>query len=303
MNKGRFEDIVSVIYAFAARNAGRTVLIAAAVVLFDVTAVGCVVRDLRPAPARLYFLDVGQGDSELVVFPDGVKMLVDGGPLNGGAYKTLGSILPPEDRSIDVVMMSHPEVDHYGGLVEIARRYRIGVFVSNGEESASESFKALARELDVARVPKAVLRAGDRILHGGDAFTVLSPARPGTGGTTNDDALVGDLTLSGARIFFAADADGSVESAVLGTWSEPVDVLKVTHHGSKYGTTAAFLAATSPKTAVIEVGKNSYGHPAPETLARLDAAGTKVFRTDQDGTLEFAIANGSMRVFSIPVIE
>lgn len=296
-----FEHIVFEIYAFAARRWRTVALVACAVLLFDVAAVGQAVRGGGPGTAAVYFLDVGQGDSELIVFPDGATMLVDGGPLDGGAYETLGRILAPEDRTLDVVMMSHPQVDHYGGLVEVARRYRVGVFVSNGETSGSETFAALAGALDAAHVPRVALSAGDAVRHGEDVFTVLSPAAPGAGASANDDALVGDLVLSGARIFFAADADASVEDAIVKTWREPVDVLKVAHHGSKYGTTQAFLDATRPRAAVIEVGENSYGHPAAETLARL--ADAKVFRTDRDGTLEFAIERGSIRVFALPTLE
>lgn len=291
-----FRGVFDHLSAWCGGNATKVGVLLFSLVIF---VAGFGLRFLASAPAAsVYFLDVGQGDSELVVFADGVKLLVDAGPPEGQAYRALGEALPVEDRYIDIVMMSHPQLDHYGGFADILRRYEVGVFVSNGEGSEAVAYAALAAELAARGIRSVVMRAGDIIRHGEDAFTVLSPVRTGSE-TPNDDALVGVLRIAGARVFFAADADEKVERDLLTRWSGPVDLLKVAHHGSKYGTSEVFLAATKPSVAVIEVGKNSYGHPAPETLARLDAAGARVFRTDRDHTVRVAFEAGKMRIFSM----
>ena len=291
--------IIQKFYKWARKNAMKVMVIGATLILFDSAFIIRIAGGGASAYSGVYFLNVGQGDSELIVFPDGVKFLVDGGPVQGSAYEAVGNILPSEDRYIDLVMMSHPQIDHYGGLTDIVRRYRVGAFVSNGEVSESDSFTALEGELIAQNISRVVLRAGDVIRHGEDFFTVLSPARAGEGATANDDALVGDLSFSGAHLFFAADADGSVEEEVLRKWNSQIDVLKVAHHGSRYGSTATFLTATRPRVAVIEVGRNSYGHPAPETLARLADAGARIFRTDQEGTILVRFESGVIKIFSL----
>lgn len=291
-----FHFVVPKFYEWGRKNATKVVVVFFALILFDV---GVFTRIVGGVSAEgIYFLNVGQGDAELVVFSDGVKFLIDGGPVQGNVHGIMGDILPPEERYIDLVMMSHPQIDHYGGLPDVLRRYRVGAFLSNGETSDSDSFAALRDELDINNVPQFVLRAGDVIRHRNDSFVVLSPVVTGEGSAANDDALVGVLSFSGAKIFFAADSDKNVEKEVLSRWSAPVDVLKVAHHGSQYGSTAAFLGTTHPKIAIIEVGKNSYGHPAPETLARLADSGARIFRTDQDGTILATFESGTIKIFS-----
>src|SRR3989338_5318071 len=113
-------------------------------------------------PLGVYFLDVGQVDSELIVFPDGVKVLIDGGPSKEVLFE-LGEILPPTDRYIDLVMITHPQLDHYGGIKDVLERYQIGAFVFNGEEGAGDAWDAFKSELKESRVPIVILGAGDRI--------------------------------------------------------------------------------------------------------------------------------------------
>lgn len=286
------------LYEWSRENTAKAVIVLTALAVFDGAALFRVAGG-APDIAGAYFLDVGQGDSELVIFSDGVKLLVDGGPPEGGAHEILGNIFPPGDRYIDLIMMSHPQLDHYGGFTDIVRRYRVGAFISNGETAESEAFKTLALELAARNIPKISLRAGDAIRHGGDVFAVLSPEHSGEGASPNDDALVGELVFSGARIFFAADADERVEKRILTGWSGPTDILKVAHHGSKYGTSAMFLAAAHPRAAVIEVGKNGYGHPAPATIARLTDSGARIFRTDENGTLRFIFDGHQLRIYSL----
>jgi competence protein ComEC len=247
---------------------------------------------------RTYFLDVGQGDSELVVLPGGVRMLVDGGPPNGRVLAALASVLSPTDRYIDLVVLSHPQTDHFGGLIEVARRYRIGAFISTGISNAVPGYEDLIRTLDERGVRRISLAAGDVIWYGGSRVDVLSPTREFLTATdVNETTLVLRVVGNGVAALFTGDADAEVER-MLAAVAGSIDVLKVSHHGSKFSSTQEFLDATRPVLAVIEVGKNSYGHPTPQALGRLADSGTRIFRTDLNGTIEVVADGIGIRVFA-----
>lgn len=246
----------------------------------------------------LHFLDVGQGDATLAVLPTGVKVLIDGGPPNGRVLTELARVLPPTDRYLDLVIMSHPQVDHFGGLLEVVRRFRVGAFLMPGREGEAASFQELMSALEEGGVRTVALGAGDRVTNGENRLAILSPTSALLAGkAVNDAGIVAFLTSKGARVLFTGDLGAKASEEIARRSSLAAHVLKVPHHGSKFSSSAAFLRAVRPKVAVIEVGKNSYGHPAPETLARLEAAGARVYRTDQDGNVRVVADGASLKVF------
>lgn len=273
----------------------------AVLVLFDVFLIWRIAAAAAPKNLEMYFLDVGQGDSELVILPTGVKVLIDGGPPNGKALAALGRVLTPSDRSIDIVVMSHPQLDHFGGLIEIVERYRVGVFVSNGLAGTVGAYGDLKRTLAARGVREIALGKGDAIKNGDNIFSVLSPeVQILKSQDINELALVLKLASKNTKALFTGDIGAETEAQVSRVLDGNIDVLKVAHHGSKYSSSASFLAAARPKVSVIEVGKNSYGHPTLETLARLAAVGAKIFRTDKEHTVE-AVADGEhIQLFSLP---
>jgi len=247
---------------------------------------------------RLYFLNVGQGDSELVVLPGGAKLLVDGGPPNGQVLLALANILPPMDRYIDLVVLSHPQTDHFGGLIDIVRRYRVGMFISTGISNAVPGYTDLMRALDEYGIPRTVLAAGDSIQYGDSRIDVLSPTPAFLSATdVNETTLALRVAANNITALFTGDANADVEHE-LAQDTGPIDVLKVSHHGSKFSSTKEFLDALRPEIAVIEVGKNSYGHPTAQVLGRLADIGARIFRTDQQGTVEIIADGMGMRVFA-----
>jgi competence protein ComEC len=258
---------------------------------------------------EMYFLDVGQGDSGFVELPgleeppfgDGVQVLVDGGPPNGRVLEELGRILERGDRYIDLVILSHPELDHFGGLVEILKRYRVGVFISNGLKGKSVAFQDFENAIRESGVREVVLRAGDKITYAGNEFKVLSPdAKALTAKDLNDTSLVLELRSKNSRILFTGDISSAVENLLpVGD----IDILKVAHHGSRFSSSANFLSAVKPEAAVIEVGKNSYGHPTSQTLSGLEEVGAKILRTDSDGTIRFEVDGENIRIFKTGGIE
>ena len=133
---------------------------------------------LFPANAsdlELYFLDIGQGDSSLAILPGGIKVLIDGGPMNGRAQQQLEKILPLQDRYIDLIMVSHPQLDHFGGLIDVLKKYQVGTFIGSGRKGEIDAYKELIETLQLKNVSYIALEEGDSIKNGDSIFRVLSP--------------------------------------------------------------------------------------------------------------------------------
>jgi len=240
-----------------------------------------------------YFLEVGQGDSSLIVLPGGVKILVDGGPSNGKILEVLAKILPPNERYFDLVILTHPEHDHFGGLIEILRRYRVGVFIHNGRASNSLAFGEVRKIVTEKEIKTINLAAGDRIRYQENVINIISPTvelLKQKNISNNDASLVFIVEAMGVKAIFTGDISSKIEKELIRFKKLiPVDILKVAHHGSKFSSSAQFLSVIQPRLAVIGVGKNSYGHPTSEVLNRLFSVGAVVFRTDQDGTVKILL--------------
>ncbi|HET8530519.1 MAG TPA: DNA internalization-related competence protein ComEC/Rec2 [Methylomirabilota bacterium] len=246
---------------------------------------------LRPTERmlRVTFLDVGQGDAILVELPDGPRLLVDGGPGGAGRFDVGERVLAPflwnrPPGRLDVVALSHWDADHSGGLAAVLARFPVGELWESGRgpAGARETMAALSR----ARVPRRVLAAGQRLWLGHAVLTVLGPA-PGPPQAVNDESLVLRLDWRGLSLLLPGDLGARGEALMLER-AGPLRVaaLKVAHHGSRSSTGGPFLAAARPRVAVISVGaRNPFRHPSPEALARLEAAGTRVYRTDRDGAV------------------
>ncbi|MGC9599184.1 MAG: hypothetical protein ABSE18_02245 [Minisyncoccia bacterium] len=259
------------------------------------------------ASTHEYFLDVGQGDSELVVFPSGAKIMTDAGPKAGqtsAVIDALEKVLPQNDRYIDIAIISHPDSDHFAGYLDILDRYEIGAFIYNGRDGASDAWQQLMEKIDAKRIPLVTLGAGDRIHCGTNVIDILSPDGAfAQSAETNDTSLVELVRADPGgtdafRTLLTGDAPFSVENYLLKNGVDVrADILKVAHHGSKYASGSAFLRTVDPKAAVIGVGaKNVYGHPSKEALSRLASSTyAQVFRTDLDGTVEIFSENGMLK--------
>ena len=248
-------------------------------------------------PFTHYFLSVGQGDSEVVIFRNGAVMLVDGGPPNGRAVREVGKILPFFKRSVDLVLVTHPEEDHFGGLIELLKRYKVGIVVTNGDENDTESYFEFTKILEEKNIKTIMVSEGDRIKQGDISFSVLWPNRVRSE-KPNENALVLLGEYGEYRSLLASDIPDSVEKEIIAKVS-PLALLKVPHHGSKYSSSQDFLFALNPAVAVIEVGENNYGHPSPDTLSRLASVGAQILRTDRDGTVSARFENGRVIISRI----
>jgi len=249
-------------------------------------------------PLEIYFLKVGQGDSELIKLSGKVKILIDGGPANNQILENLNQILSPFDRYLDLVILSHPQSDHFGGLIEVFKRYRVGAFIYNGRDNPIPAFKEFKKVIAENKIQTIVLIGGDRIRYQDNQFNFLLPDLSLLQEKElNDTTLVGELKNSNFKALFTGDISSKIEKKLVTFYHSTIDVLKVSHHGSKFSSSPEFLNALKPKVAVIEVGKNSYGHPTKDVLERLKAVGAKILRTDEEGLVKLLIDGQKIRIF------
>lgn len=235
-------------------------------------------QSMPASKLNVTFLDVGQGDAILIETPRHRQLLLDVGP--GSAVLTpLSQSLPFFDHSINLVLLSHGDSDHSGGLADLKAHYSLDYFLVGH----------WAKKDSVLNQEPLSVEIGTRLtLEPGIYLDILQ------GGATvkkdNTDSLVALLRYGSTTFLFDGDATAGEEAKVAEDFSflAPVDVLKVAHHGSRTSSQLTFLQTIRPKYAVISVGaKNRYGHPTAETLARLKQVGAEILRTDELGTIVF----------------
>ncbi len=236
---------------------------------------------------RVWFFDVGQGDATLIETPDGHQILVDGGP-DDAVLAKLGEVLGPLDRSIDMVLATHPDADHIGGLAGVMRNYDVAEIDTNGDQkftSTAQNFEdASGRETGADQV---IVRAGQSWQFGDVSIRAVWPRNDEdvAAEDANYSSVVLLVTYGDTSILLTGDATADAE-IVLGGSVPDIDLLKVGHHGSATSSAYAFLADITPETAVVSCGlDNRYGHPHPAVLARFAELGIGVLRTDLDGDI------------------
>lgn len=249
-----------------------------------------------PRDLAIHFFDVGQGDSIFIELPNHRQVLIDGGPGNAVLAK-LGSVMPFWDHTIDLVILTHPHADHVDGLIEVLKRYDVGMVLESGAWYSTPDHDEWRRLLQEKNIRVAAAIAGKQILLSKESgFDIVYPFRDLVGARLNnihDSMVVVHFFYGLTRILFMGDAERPVEYQLIGV-DKPLgaDILKVGHHGSKTSTTQALLDAVHPQAAIISVGrKNNYGHPYGDVVDRIKAAGITLFRTDSDGDI-LATSNG-----------
>ena len=236
------------------------------------------------------FLDVGQGDSTFIKTPDGHQMLVDGGP-DGSVLRELGQVMPFYDRSIDVVLATHADQDHIGGLVEVLKRFKVGLFVETNTTSTSAVYRELEDLIKEKNIKKEIITSPEIVnLGSGAEFDILFPMQNTAGWDTNDSSIVGKLIYGNNSFLLTGDLPQKMEKYLVGEYGPSLksDVLKVGHHGSKNSSSAIFIGTVSPTYSIISAGVNNrYGHPNKETIDTLKQFGSQILETLGKGMIEF----------------
>ena len=260
---------------------------------------------------HLVFCNVGQGDA-ILVSKGFNQVLIDGGP-DERVLECLSDNLPFWDRTIEMVVLTHPQADHLTGLISVLERYNVGHFVINNIVNDTERFwrfrEALIEEGTEIYNPK----VGDKIKIANMSFTVLWPQEKlgnplvwkreasekvlgasAYSGNFNETSVVLQFSFGKFCALLTGDIGQATESQL--DRVQPCQVLKLAHHGSKYSTSTEFLKKIQPDLAVISVGKNSFGHPSQEALERLASADAKILRTDQNSEIEIVSDGKRWRV-------
>ena len=246
-----------------------------------------------PATLTVTFLDVGQGDATLIQHPDGSAVLFDGGPPEAGVARLLRRA---GVRRLSAVVMTHASRDHHGGLADVVERFPVELLLDGGDARGDRDFRAVVARA-VERGARRVVAAAPLTLHAGALrIEVLSP-RPRPPGPPPDDpnprAVVAVVSCDGFELLLSGDAESE---ALLPLALPDVDAIKLAHHGSADPGLPELLERLRPEVASIPVGANSYGHPAPSTLAALRDAEVPTWRTDRNGSVRVAIEHGALEV-------
>ncbi len=236
-------------------------------------------------PFAVHFVDVAQGDAAWLKTPDGVDIIIDGGRKGQGSH-LLSYLQDHGVADIEVMVATHPDADHVGGLITLVNRLPVHQVLLNGQSATTQTYQDLINAIAAKAVPTVVPRAGDTFVWGCCVTArTVHPVEP-PGEDTNNASIVLRISYGQTDFLFTGDIEEAAEKAILerGELVE-AEVLKVAHHGSKSGSSTAFLNAVSPEVAVISVGPNPYGHPSGEVLARLSSVGASIYRTDLQGTI------------------
>lgn len=246
----------------------------------------------KPGHLTVAFLDVGQGDSIYIEAPNGFQVLIDGGA-GGAVMSELGSVMPWFDHSIDIVMVTHPDQDHIGGLFDVIQYYQIGMVVDTGFPILDELdalWYDLVLERDVGHQP---VRAGQRIVLDAEEQVFLDILHPIESvdiyDNVNDGSVIARLQYGEQSFLFTGDASQLVEQDLLfaGSYLQS-SVLKIGHHGSRTSSNELFLNAVSPGLAIIQAGAdNRYGHPHTDVIERLQFLGIPYLCTCNAGRIVF----------------
>ena len=250
---------------------------------------------------KVYFFDIGQGDSIFIEAPNGNQVLVDGGP-DGKVLEKLGEVMPFYDKDIDMVILSHPHTDHFVGLIDVLARYEVKNIIEAKEENNSPQFKLWQQAVEYEGANNIEAIAGYTIDLGNDVFLKILHPFVSVAGTKpsnpHDDVVVAMLQYGSTRILLTGDMEAKVEDKLILSGSDiDADVLKVGHHGSNTSSKDNFIKVVTPQLAVIQVGaKNKYGLPSPEVLKRLEGFGIKYYRNDLDGDIKLTSDGQSFQI-------
>lgn len=261
---------------------------------------------------EVIFFDVGQGDTIFIETPQNQQILIDGGP-DFTILEKLAKEMPFYDRTLDLIILTHPEKDHLAGLLEVLKRYKIENILWTGivrETPEWQEWESLIKK-EGAQIK--IVKAGQKItFETGESkiiFNIFHPFENLEGQkfeNSNDTSIVASLVFGDVSFLFTGDITKEVERELVirenscsnscKFTSLDSEVLKVAHHGSKTSSSQEFLNKVLPRIAVIQVGKNNYGHPTSEVLANLSQFGIEILRTDEKGDIKIFSDGANLKI-------
>jgi len=241
-----------------------------------------------PGRLRVYFCDIGQGDAILIDFGQNEQALIDGGR-GRQILGCLGQAMPFNDRTIEYLIMTHPDSDHMAGFLPVLDRYRVQSFYHTGVKGPSRLYQRFREKIKEKEIRTQIVRAGDIIRSKIDPaikLKIIYPQRPiRETKDLNNTSMVAVLDDREIEFLMTGDAEKEVWQELQGQLPQ-VEVLKVSHHGAKNGTSEELLSQIRAEIGVISVGQhNHYGHPTKEVLDLLSQYQVRVYRTDRQGTV------------------
>lgn len=235
------------------------------------------------------FFDIGQGDAIFIQTPTHQTILIDGGRDEAVSEK-IAKELQLGQRTIDLVIVTHPDLDHVGGIPSVLRRYHVGMLFMIDATRSLPAYQELIRLAEEQHIPIRYVTTGDMVRFAPDiTMNIFAPEKGATaGGDLNNSSIVGKLTYNKRSFLFTGDAEVESEDRMIGTHAPlAVDILKIGHHGSRYSSSERFLRAVHARVGVISAGAhNTYGHPHPDVLRRMADQHMDVYRTDTHGSVE-----------------
>ena len=247
------------------------------------------------------FFDVGQGDSIFIETPQGHQILIDGGPSGKRLLEKLNREMAFWDKSIDLIILTHPDYDHLNGFNYVLDRYNVENIMWTGIKKDTNTYMKWLDKIDREDANVVITKKGHSIKAGDVNMYVLYPFNNDFGDkvfkNTNESSIVTMMVFKDTKFLFTGDINKKIEDELLPISSFPVslgtDVIKIAHHGSKYSSSKGFIDIIEPKIAVISCGENnSYGHPAERVLKLLEDFDITILRTDIHGDVRI-VSNGS----------
>lgn len=232
---------------------------------------------------RVHFIDVGQGDSIFIESPNGKTMLVDGG-VKGAGQKVVSYLKELGVNKLDIVVATHPDADHIGGLIPVLNSIDIGQFYDSGKVHTSQTFEEMLTLIDTKNIPYNVPKTGDSIAFDDDInVKVLNANEHAT--DNNDASIVLKVTYGNVSFLLTADAGIALEKEMMQN-DVKATILKAGHHGSNTSSSPEFIQKVHPEVTILGYGEgNKYGHPHAEVVERLQAIGSKIYATAEAGTV------------------
>lgn len=244
----------------------------------------------RETMLTIAFLDVGQGDSIYIEAPNGNQILIDGGR-NSSVLRELSKVMSFQDRSIDVVIATHPDKDHISGLIDVFKRYDVDTFLYSGVTHNTGEYQTLLNTVSEEEITPTLVRRGMKVMLGGGVYAeILFPDRDVSNVETNLGSIVLRVVYGDTEVMLTGDSPKGIEKYLVSIDGKRLesDILKAGHHGSKTSSAESFIGFVNPEYAIISAGKdNSYGHPHREVMETFKELNIKTINTADVGTIIF----------------